>query len=62
MTAVFHARLYGGFIEIQSNLRVKELYRTNQGPYFIGGSFSNTDNVRAPIQLRRESQPQHLKR
>ena len=28
---------------------------------FLGGSFSNKDNVRAPIQSRRESQPQHLK-
>ena len=29
---------------------------------FPGGTFSNRDNVRAPIQVRRESQPQHLKR
>ena len=28
----------------------------------LGGSFSNRDNVRAPNQFRRESQPQHLKR
>ena len=28
----------------------------------IGGSFSNRDNVRTPIQFRREGQPQHLKR
>ena len=33
----------------------------NQGSNFLGGSFSNRDNVRAPIQFRRESQPQHLK-
>ena len=26
------------------------------------GSFSNRDNVRAPIQFSREGQPQHLKR
>ena len=58
MTTVFHAWLYGRFIEIQSNLRRKKLHRTNQGSNFLGGSFSNRDNVTAPIQLRRESQPQ----
>ena len=62
MTTVFHAWPYGRFIEIQSNLRRKKLHRTNQGSNFLGGSFSNRDNVRAPIQFRRESQPQHLKR
>ena len=62
MTAVFHTWLYGRFIEIQSNLRRKKLHRTNQDSNFLGGSFSNRDNVRAPIQLRREIQPQHLKR
>ena len=35
----------------------KKLLRTNQGSYILGGSFSNRDNVRAPIQFRRESQP-----
>ena len=34
-----------------------ELHRTNQGSNFLGGSFSNRDNVRAPIQFRREHQP-----
>ena len=53
---------YGRLIEIQSNLRRKKLHRTNQGSNFLGGSFSNRDNVRAPVQFRRESQPQHLKR
>ena len=62
MTAVFHTWPYGRFIEIQSNLRRKKLHRMNQGSNFLGGSFSNRDNVRAPIQFRRESQPQHLKR
>ena len=61
-TTVFHAWAYGRFIEIQSNLKRKKLHRTNQGSNFLGGSFSNRDNVRAPIQFRRESQPQHLKR
>ena len=62
MKAVFHKWPYGRFIEIQSNLRRKKLHRTNQGSNFLGGSFRNRDNVRAPIQFRRESQPQHLKR
>ena len=62
MTAVFHTWPYGRLIEIQSNLRRKKLHRTNQGSNFLRGSFSNRDNVRAPIQFRRESQPQHLKR
>ena len=62
MTTVFHTWLYGRFIEILSNLRGKKLHRTTQGSNFLGGSFSNRDNVRAPIQFRREGQPKHLKR
>ena len=46
---------------MQSNLRRKKLHRANQGSNFLGGSFSNRDNVRAPIQCRRESQPIILK-
>ena len=61
MTKVFHVWSYGGFIEIHSNLRRKKLHRMNHGPNFLGDSFSNRDNVRASIQFRRESQPQHLK-
>ena len=34
----------------------------NQSSKFFGDSFSNRDNVRAPIQFRGESQSQHLKR
>ena len=60
-TALFHAWLYGSFIKIQSNLRRKKLHRMNQGSNFLGGSFSNRDNVRTPIQFRREGQPQLLK-
>ena len=62
MTTVFHAWLYGGFIEVQSNLRSKKFHRTNKGSNFLRGSFSNRENVRAPIQFGRESQAQHLKR
>ena len=50
MTAVLHAWPYGRFIEIQSNLRRKKLYRTNQGSNCLGGSFSNRANIRAQIQ------------
>ena len=62
MTTVFHAWSYGRFIEIQGNLRRKKLYRTMQGPNFLGSSFSNRDNVTALIQFGKENQPQHLKR
>ena len=61
MTAAFHVWLYGRFIEIQSNLKRKTLHRTNQGCNFLGGSFRNRRNVRAPFQLRKKSQSQHLK-
>ena len=62
MTTVFHIWPYGRFAEIQSNISRKKFRRRNQGSNFLGGSFSNRDNVRAPIQLRKESQPQHLER
>ena len=55
MTTVFHAWPYGRFIEIQSDLRRKKLHRTNQSSNFLGGSLSNRDNIRAPIQFKRES-------
>ena len=53
---VFQERLYGRFIEIQSNLRRKKLCKMNQRSNFLGGNFSNGDNVRASLQFRRESQ------
>ena len=59
---VFHTLPYARFIEIQSNLMRKKLHRINQDSYFPGGRFSNRDNVRSPIQFRRESQPQHLEK
>ena len=38
-------------------------YRANSGERnFLGGSFSNKNNVRASIRFRRKSQPQHFKR
>ena len=62
MTTLSHARPYGRFISKQSKLRRKKLYRTNKASNFLGGSFSNRDNVRASTQLRRERQPQYLTR
>ena len=62
MTTVFHGRPYGGITVIRRNLRRKKLHRTNQGSNFLGGSFSNSDTVRYPIQFRKEIQTQHLKR
>ena len=62
MTTVFHGRPYGRFIDIQSNLRRLKFDKTNQGSNFLGDSFSNRDYVIGSIQLRRKSQPQHLKR
>ena len=56
VTTVFHTWAYGRFIEIQSNPRRKKLHRTNSNSNFLGGSFSNRDNVRTPIQFRREGQ------
>ena len=49
MATVFHARLYGRFIEIKSSLRRKKLHRMNKGSNILGGIFSKRD-VRAPIQ------------
>ena len=59
MTAVFHARPYGGFIEIRRNLRRKKLHTTNQGFKFLGNN--NRKSVRVPVQFGRERQTQHLK-
>ena len=53
---------YNLLMEIQSNLRRKKLHRLNYGSNFLGGGFSNRENLRAPVQFRRVSQPQHLKR
>ena len=61
MTAVFHAWPYDKFIEIQSQFRRKKLHKTNQGANFLGLSLRNRDNIRAPIQIRREIQPKLLK-
>ena len=62
MTTVLHARPHTRFTVIKNNLRRKELHGKDYGSNFIGGSFRNRENVRAPIHFRREIQPQHLKR
>ena len=53
MTTVFHAWPYG--------LRRGKFHRTNQGSIFLGERLTNRDNIRAPIQSRRESQSSILK-
>ena len=59
---VFHARSYGRFREIKSNFGRKKTHRNNQSSNFLGRSFKKGDNVRAPVQFRRERQPHHLKK
>ena len=54
MATVFHAWPYCRFIEILSNLRRKKLLKRNQGSNFLEGNFSNSNNVRALIQPRKE--------
>ena len=61
MTTVFHTWAYGRFIEIQSNLRRKKFHRTNQGFNFLGGSFTNKENLRVPIQFGKKVKPSILK-
>ena len=62
MTAVFHVRSYGRFIETKSNFGRKKLHKMNHGTNFSGGSFSNEDNARAPIQFTKERQSYDLDR
>ena len=50
MKTVFHAWADNRFIEIQGSFRGKKLHWLNQGSNFLGCSFSNRDNVGAPIQ------------
>ena len=61
VTTVFHTWAYGRFIEIQSSLRRKKLHRTNQGSNFLGGSFSNRDNIKVESNLQEEVNPSILK-
>ena len=52
MKTVFQTRPYG-----KSNLRRKKFHRTNQLFNFLGSSFSNGGNVRAPMQLEEKESP-----
>ena len=61
MTTIFHTWAYGRFIKIQSNLRRKKLYRTNEGSNFRGGGFSNVDNVESQSNLEEKVNPSILK-
>ena len=62
MTTVYQERLYGWFKEIKSNLRRNKVHRTDQGLNFLGGSFTNNDNIRTPVLFIEERQSQHLDR
>ena len=61
MTTVFHARPYGGFIEIKSHLRKKTLYKINQDSNFLS-TYLQKRQCENPIKFEREKQSQHLKR
>ena len=54
MTVVFHTRPYGRFMEIKSYVGRKKLNRTYQDSNFLEDVFRNGDNIRTPIQFRRE--------
>ena len=53
MTTVFHARLYGRFIETQSNLRRNKLHITNQGSNFVPALKSTSHFLAQSIVSRR---------
>ena len=59
---MLYARQYSRFIEIKNNFGRKKLHGMNQGSNFLGDSFSNRENVRAPIKFRRKIKFQYLKR
>ena len=49
MPTVFHVWPYSRLIEIQSNLRREELYRTNEDFSFVEAVFALEMSIRAPI-------------
>ena len=61
ITTVIHAWPYGRLLEIQSNLSRKKLHRRHQGSNYLGGNFSNRDNIRTPTQFRGQVNPSNLK-
>ena len=55
--------IHGSMVDLQRYKATSgERNFIEQSSKFLGCSFSNTDNVRTPIQFRREGSPQHLKR
>ena len=61
-TKVFHARLYGRFIEIKSNFKRTKLHKVNEDSNLSRGSLSNRDNIRVPIQFKGKRHYQNLKK
>ena len=61
MKTGFHAMPYGRSEETKKHSSMK-LHATNQSFNFLGANFSNRDNIRAPIQFRREILPQYLQK
>ena len=59
MATVFHARLYGRFIETQQP-QENETSQNESGLQFsLSGSLKNRVNIKVPIQFRRKRQAQH---
>ena len=57
-----HSRMVDSQEQDTEQPQGKKLHRTIKSSNILRGSFSNRGNVPAPIQIRREIQPQHLKR
>ena len=62
MTIVFHARLYGKFIEIQSNLRRKKFLEQITAPIFLTTVLVIEIMQESQSNLEEKDKPQHLKR
>ena len=61
MTTVSHTWTYGRLIEYRASSGERNFMERIKAQIFLEVVLA-TDNVRAPIQFRRESQPKHLKR
>ena len=61
MTTVSHTWTYGRLIEYRASSGERNFMERIKAQIFLEAVLA-TDNVRAPIQFRRESQPKHLKR
>ena len=56
MTTVFHVRMYSKFIKTEEP-QEEETLQENQDSNFLGESFTNRENIKDTIQIRRERQP-----